>query len=48
MRVNGEIDVRHVLPTVRVPTLILHRKGDRLTEIGQARYLARNIPMPSS
>ena len=43
MRMNGEIDVRHVLPTIRVPTLILHRTGDRLTSIEQARYLANNI-----
>jgi class 3 adenylate cyclase len=43
MRMNGEIDVRHVLPAIRVPTLILHRTGDRLTNIEQARYMARNI-----
>ena len=28
-RMNAEIDIRPVLPTVRVPTLILHRAGDR-------------------
>jgi len=27
MRMNMEIDVRHVLPAIRVPTLILHRTG---------------------
>ena len=43
MRMNGEIDVRPVLPVIRVPTLVLHRTGDRLTEIGQARYLASKI-----
>jgi class 3 adenylate cyclase len=43
MRMNGEIDVRHVLPTIRVPTLVLHRTGDRLTSIEQARYLAKSI-----
>lgn len=43
MRMNGEIDVRHVLPAIRVPTLVLHRVGDRLTSIDQARYLANNI-----
>src|ERR671938_1152892 len=26
---NSQIDVRHVLPTIRVPTLVLHRTGDR-------------------
>src|SRR5262249_26366352 len=44
MRMNGEIDVRAVLPVIRVPTLILHGTGDRLTDIGQARYMASQIP----
>ena len=43
MQMNGDIDVRHVLPTIRVPTLIVHRKGDRLTSIDQGRYLADKI-----
>jgi class 3 adenylate cyclase len=43
MRMNGEIDVRHVLPVIRVPTLILHRIGDRLTSIDQARVMAHGI-----
>jgi pimeloyl-ACP methyl ester carboxylesterase len=43
MRMNMEIDVRHILPAIDVPTLILHRIGDRLTPIDQARYLARSI-----
>lgn len=42
-RMNKDIDVRHVLSTVRVPTLILHRTGDRLTRIEQAHYLAERI-----
>lgn len=25
---NAEIDIRHVLPAIRVPTLVLHRTGD--------------------
>jgi class 3 adenylate cyclase len=41
---NIEIDVRHVLPTIRVPTLILHRSGDRMMDPGGARYIAREIP----
>ncbi len=43
MRMNGEIDVRHVLPAIRLPTLILHKTGDRLTHLGQGRYLAQHI-----
>jgi pimeloyl-ACP methyl ester carboxylesterase len=44
MRMNMQIDVRHVLPAIRVPTLVLHRTGDRLTMVEQARYMARAIP----
>jgi pimeloyl-ACP methyl ester carboxylesterase len=44
MKMNREIDVRDVLRLVSVPTLILHRTGDRITSIEQARYLARHIP----
>jgi pimeloyl-ACP methyl ester carboxylesterase len=43
MRMNMEIDVRHVLPVIGVPTLILHRNGDRLTPVEQARHMAKNI-----
>ncbi len=43
MRMNREIDVRPILPAVRVPTLVLHRNGDRLTHIGQGQYLADQI-----
>jgi len=43
MRMNMEIDVRHVLPTISVPTLILHRNDDRLTAVDQARYMAKHI-----
>jgi pimeloyl-ACP methyl ester carboxylesterase len=44
MRLNRDIDVRHVLPAIRVPTLVLHRTGDQLTNIEQARYMATQIP----
>ena len=44
MRMNMEIDVRHVLPAVRVPTLILHSINDRLIDIGASRYMAAHIP----
>ena len=43
MKMNSEIDVRHVLPTIRAPTLILHRVGDRVLEIEHARRLAQAI-----
>jgi class 3 adenylate cyclase len=41
---NGEIDVRHVLPTIRVPTLLIHRVGDRSLPVEGSRYLAERIP----
>ncbi len=39
-----DYDVRHVLPVIRVPTLILNRSGDQATPVGGARYLAEHIP----
>lgn len=42
-RTNMEIDVRHVLPAVRVPTLVLHLTGDRSMHIRHGRYLAEHI-----
>ena len=41
---NSEIDVRHVLASVNVPTLVLHSKGDRLCPIGAGRYMAERVP----
>jgi class 3 adenylate cyclase len=41
---NSQIDVRDVLPAVRVPTLVLHRTADRAVDVGQGRYLAEHIP----
>ena len=40
---NSEIDVRDVLASVNVPTLVLHSAGDRLCPIGGARYMAERI-----
>ena len=40
---NAEIDVRGVLPTIRVPTLVLHRAEDELPIEG-ARWMAEQIP----
>jgi len=41
---NSRIDVRHVLPTIRVPTLVLHRSGDRDSRVEEGRYIADRIP----
>jgi class 3 adenylate cyclase len=44
LRANYDIDVRHVLPTIQAPTLILHRVGDRAVPVEAGRYLAQHIP----
>jgi pimeloyl-ACP methyl ester carboxylesterase len=41
---NGEIDVRHVLPTIRVPTLIIHNTGEQAVPVEASRYMAERIP----
>jgi pimeloyl-ACP methyl ester carboxylesterase len=44
MNLYREIDVRATLPAIGVPTLVLHRRDDRLVPARQARYLADHIP----
>ena len=44
LRMNVDSDVRHVLTSIRVPTLIVHRTGDQVVPIGGARYIAAHIP----
>ena len=39
-----DTDVRHVLGTIHVPTLVLHRSGDRPVPVEAGRYLAAAIP----
>ena len=39
-----EIDCREVLPAIRVPTLIVHRTGERVAKVEAARYMAQRIP----
>ena len=41
---NSLIDVRHVLPTVQAPTLVLHRTGDLDSRVDEGRYVAEHIP----
>ncbi|HEX7144672.1 MAG TPA: adenylate/guanylate cyclase domain-containing protein [Gaiellaceae bacterium] len=43
MRMAFEIDIRHVAPSVKAPTLILHRTGDKICHVENARWLARNV-----
>ena len=44
LRMLDDIDVRPVLPTIRVPTLVLHCTGDRAVNVENGRYLGRHIP----
>jgi DNA-binding CsgD family transcriptional regulator/class 3 adenylate cyclase len=44
IRMNMAIDIRHVLPTIRVPTLIIHRTGDRSIPVAGGRFMAERIP----
>ncbi len=42
-RMNAAIDVRSVLPAIRVPTLVIHRTDDARIKIAGGRYLAEKI-----
>jgi pimeloyl-ACP methyl ester carboxylesterase len=39
-----QVDVREALPTIQAPTLVLHRRNDRMVNLELGRYLADNIP----
>lgn len=43
-KMNAQIDVRSVLPSVRVPALVLHRTGDTCLRVEEGRYVASRIP----
>ena len=43
MRMNSKIDIRSILPTIRVPTLVIHRTGDLTIDVEGGRYLAEHI-----
>ncbi len=43
-RMNSYADIRHVLPTIQVPTLVLHRTGDRDVNVDEGRYIAAKTP----
>jgi len=44
IRMNSEIDIRQILPSIRVPTLIVHREGDVRVNVEAGRFLAHQIP----
>src|SRR5215218_2623992 len=44
MRMNTQIDVRDILPSIQVPTLVLHRLDDLDAKIEEGRWIAEQIP----
>jgi class 3 adenylate cyclase len=44
LRMNTQIDIRNVLPSIRVPTLVMHRSGDRDAKIDEGRFIAAHVP----
>ena len=45
LRMNTQTDIRHILPAIRVPTLVLHRKGDHDANIEEEpSWIASQIP----
>ena len=40
----GEMDVRDVLPSIRVPTLVMHRREDSFIKVEHSRYIASKVP----
>ena len=43
-RLADDIDTQHVLPAIRVPTLLMHRVDDQLVSITHSRYRAERVP----
>jgi class 3 adenylate cyclase/pimeloyl-ACP methyl ester carboxylesterase len=44
VQTSWEQDSRPLLPSISVPTLVLHREGNRSIDLGAGRYLAEHIP----
>ena len=44
LRMNSRIDVTQILPSVRIPTLVLHSRTDAVTPVSEGRKLAAAIP----
>ncbi|MBL8552607.1 MAG: adenylate/guanylate cyclase domain-containing protein [Hyphomonadaceae bacterium] len=43
-RLNTQIDIRCLLPTIRTPSLVLHRRGDTDISLAEGEYVAKRIP----
>ena len=43
-KMNAQIDVRPILSSIRVPTLVIHRSGDMCLKVEEGRFVASQIP----
>jgi hypothetical protein len=43
-QMNAEIDVRNVLASIRVPSLVIHRTDDQCLKLDEGRFVAERIP----
>jgi hypothetical protein len=43
-KMNAEVDIRPILPTIRVPALVIHRSGDLCLKVDEGRFVASRIP----
>lgn len=43
-RLNYELDIRQILPSVQAPALVLHSRGDRVVRVEEAEFLADALP----
>jgi len=43
-KMNTQVDIRQILPSIRVPTLVIHRTGDLDIDVGGARWMAGRLP----
>ncbi|HLJ19999.1 MAG TPA: alpha/beta hydrolase, partial [Stellaceae bacterium] len=44
LRMNTQIDIRAILPTIQVPTLVMHRTGDLDASVEEGQWIASRIP----
>ncbi|MEW9922503.1 adenylate/guanylate cyclase domain-containing protein [Marimonas sp. MJW-29] len=43
-RLNYELDIRPILPSVQAPSLVLHSRGDRVVTLEEAEFIAETLP----
>jgi class 3 adenylate cyclase/pimeloyl-ACP methyl ester carboxylesterase len=43
-KATADLDVRHLLPDIRVPTLVMHRPAEKVWDVRHSLYLVEHIP----